>query len=94
MVIIILNIRIREIRKGSDLYYQGVAMMDIKVDEEFNIDYRRFTQPEFYVRFAEKHGYPDVRKLTLTAVYGSDSVEKCGVPTDKFELASSGPSKL
>jgi hypothetical protein len=82
-----LNIRVREIQKGGDLYYQGVAMMDIKVGEEFNIDYRRFTQPDFYVRFTDKHGYPDVRKLTLEAVYGSDAAEKCGVPTDKFELA-------
>jgi len=54
--------------------YVGEAMGDIQKGDEFFMDYRKFTQPEFYVEFTRKHGFKDVRKATLEAVYGSDAV--------------------
>jgi len=63
----------KHLSDGSTAYV-GEAMGDIKEGDEFFMDYRKFTQPEFYVEFTKKHGFKDVRKATLEAVYGSDDV--------------------
>lgn len=49
----------------------GQAMIDIQVNDELYMDYRKFKLPGFYVDYTRAHGFKDVRTLTLEAAYGS-----------------------
>jgi len=76
-----LNILVQEKElPDGKIAYEGICVKDVAVDDELYMDYRRFTLPKFYVEFTDKHGFGDVRKNTLTAVYGSDDVKKTGKP--------------
>lgn len=66
----------------EERFHQSVATRDIAAGDEFYIDYRRFVMPDFYARFCEKNEFDDVRRATLKAVYGGDSVDVCGVPKE------------
>jgi len=74
-----LNIRVqeKELPDGT-MAYEGICVKDVKVDDELYMDYRRFKLPDFYVKFTDSHGFGDVRKNTLIAVYGSDAEAKTG----------------
>jgi len=52
--------------------YVGTAMIDIKLNDELYMDYRKFQMAEFYKAYTRKHGYKDVRTATLEAVYGPE----------------------
>jgi hypothetical protein len=80
-----LNIRVQEkaLRDGKRAYV-GICIKDVEINDELNMDYRRFKIPGFYLEFTQAHGIGDVRKNTLTAVYGSDKLEKTGKPSEPW----------
>jgi len=76
-----LNILVQEKElPDGRIAYEGICVKDVAVDDELYMDYRRFKLPDFYVEFTKKHGFGDVPKNTLTAVYGSDAEAKTGKP--------------
>lgn len=50
----------------------GEATVDINVNDEFYIDYRKFKLPKFYLDYTKEQGFKDVRTATVEAVYGSE----------------------
>lgn len=48
----------------------GEALVDIHVHDELFFDYRTFQLPEFYLAYAKRHGFKDVRSSTMEAVCG------------------------
>jgi len=74
-----LNIRVQEKRlPDGTMAYEGICVKDVAEGDELYMDYRRFKLPDFFVEFTNSHGFGDVRKNTLTAVYGSDAEAKIG----------------
>ena len=80
-----LNIRVQEkpLPNGK-IAYVGICVKDVEINDELYMDYRRFTIPKFYHEFTKANGIGDVRKNTLTAVYGSDELAKTGKASEPW----------